>query len=448
MTFWIGVLAVVLGLMISIALHEIGHMVPAKRFGVRVPQYFVGFGPTIWSFRRGETEYGIKALPLGGFVRLVGMFPPRQSEASDEAVAEERLRRRGLRGWFQSVAEDARLVSAEDVRPGEEHRAFYALSVPKKLAVMFGGPFVNLIISIVLFTILLSGIGVAVNTNSVQQVVGCASGVGAAECTETDEPSPAVLAGFESGDVILSWDGQAVSDWVGVATAIRDGGFDPVPVVVQRGEEEITLTVTPVPVERQTFDDDGRLVVEDGQPVTATVAYVGIAPGTERERQSIGAVADLTWLQFTGVVQVVVTLPQRLASIASSVIGDSERDPSIIGVVGIGRVAGELTEINADRGFVAQISGILTVLAALNMALFVFNMIPLPPLDGGHIAGALYEGARRRIGSWRAAQAAGGKRRFADTAKLMPVTYGMVMLMLGMFVLLLIADITNPVSLL
>ncbi|WP_420111424.1 M50 family metallopeptidase [Pseudactinotalea sp.] len=434
--FWIGVLAVAVGLMISIALHEIGHLVPAKKFGVRVPQYFVGFGPTLWSRKRGETEYGVKAIPLGGFVRMVGMFPPARTVQSEDAVAEEKLRRRGLVGWAKNVTEEAREVSLEELEPGDENRAFYQLSTPKKLAVMFGGPFVNLVLSFILFAIVVSGIGFTVYTNSVASVSECVQASVEGECAPDAAASPSVEAGFEPGDVVVSWGGTAVEDWAGVSAAIQAGGTDPTEVVVERDGTQTTLTVTPTLIEREVRNEDGTTTVQE-------VPYVGIVSAIDHEPQPLSAVPAMVGEQLTATVGVVLTLPQRLVSIAQAVFGSGERDPNVIGVIGIGRVAGDLTEASADSGFTAQVANILVILASLNMALFVFNMIPLPPLDGGHIAGALFEGGRRQVARWRNRPNPG----FADTAKLMPLTYAMVILFLGMGLLLAVADIFRPVVL-
>src|SRR5690625_922630 len=167
MEFWFGVGVMVVGIVVSIALHEIGHLIPAKAFGVKVTDYFVGFGKTLWSTRRGETEYGVKMLPLGGFVRMVGMFPPARA---DVAATTERT---GIRGWADRAAQDARSFSAEEVAPGQEHRAFYSLSAPKKLAVMFGGPVMNLLICAVLFAIILTTFGQLTPTNRLATVSEC-----------------------------------------------------------------------------------------------------------------------------------------------------------------------------------------------------------------------------------------------------------------------------------
>ena len=159
----LGILIFAVGLLASIALHELGHMAPAKKFGVKVPQYMVGFGPTLWSRKKGETEYGIKGIPLGGYIRMIGMFPPNPKGVQDR----EHLGRMGL------MIEDARDEVLSEIAPEDEHRTFYRLSVPKKLTVMFGGPFMNLVIATILFTISLSVIGRPEVTTTVSEVIAC-----------------------------------------------------------------------------------------------------------------------------------------------------------------------------------------------------------------------------------------------------------------------------------
>src|SRR5690554_4104076 len=189
----IGIVVLVVGLLVSIALHEVGHMVPAKRFGVRVSEYFVSFGPTLWSRKGRETEYGVKAIPLGGFVRLVGMVPP----------AERVKPVRGPR-WVARLIADAREASVEEILPGEDHRAFYQLTWWRKVIVMFGGPLVNLVLAVLLFTVVLSTIGVPTASLNVGAIVPCVPATASAECAPGDPESPAALAGIEAGDTITA----------------------------------------------------------------------------------------------------------------------------------------------------------------------------------------------------------------------------------------------------
>ena len=432
----VGVLVFVVVLLASIALHEVGHMLPAKRFGVRVSQYMVGFGPTLWSRTRGETEYGIKALPLGGYVRLVGMYP------TDAAVGA-----REPRNWFQRVAADARAASADEIHPGEDHRAFYRLSTPKKLVVMLGGPVMNLFIAVVLLVVAYVGIGVPTASTTVATVSQCIVAADAPEgttCAADDPAAPAAAAGLEPGDRIVSYDGVEVSSWEQVSGLIRDTTDRSVPVVVERDGREVELTATPVVADRPVVDDDGLVVTDaDGRPVLQPVGFLGISPANEIRRQPLGeafaVAADGTWQTM----KVVVTLPQRIVDLVSTTVAGGERDQtSIVGPVGIGRFAGEIASMDSEPVAV-RAAGLLSTLAMLNLALFVFNLLPLPPLDGGHVVTALWEGARRQVARVRGAS----RPRPSDSARLVPLAYTVFVLLGGVGLLLVYLDIVNPVRL-
>ncbi|MFC7405273.1 M50 family metallopeptidase [Georgenia alba] len=436
MDFAVGVLILVVGLIVSIALHEIGHLVPAKRFGVKVPQYMVGFGPTLWSRTVNGTEYGVKLLPLGGYVRLVGMFPPAR------AGARVRTRRDGR----PTMVEEARAAALEEIGPGEEHRAFYRLSVPKKLVVMFGGPLMNLVISAVLLAVVAVGLGVGAYTTTLANVQQCVpEDPQATECAASDPAAPGAESGLQPGDQVLSWGGTPVETWEEVSAAIEGGGTGPTQVEVRRDGEVETLTVTPTLAERPVVDDDGQPRVDAaGDPVTEERPYVGIGPTFELVRQPVTEVPGMVWDLFVRTGEIVLTLPQRLVDVAQAAFGTGERDGSVVGLVGVGRFAGEIASLEGQGyGLAERTADMTSLLISLNMALFVFNLIPLLPLDGGHIAGALWEGTRRRFARWRSAPDPGP----VDTAKLLPVTYGVVAVMLGMSLLLAYADIVRPVSL-
>lgn len=435
MAYLVGVVVMVLGVLVSIALHEVGHMVPAKRFGVRVSQYMVGFGPTLWSRTRGDTEYGMKAIPLGGYVRMVGMYPPPDAVGNPP-----------VRGWLGRVAQEAREVSVEEIRPGEDHRAFYRLSTPKKLTVMLGGPVMNLLIAAALLTVVLVGVGVPTPTATVAVVTPCVPAVGAQECTAVDPTSPAVAAGLEVGDVVTSFDGVAVTSWSQLSGLIRGAGGRAVPVVVERDGAERALTVTPAQVDRPVIDATGAAVLDtSGSARTEPVGYLGIGPEFVLQSQPLSAVPGSVGTAVAGTARIVVTLPARVVDVAQAAFGSEPRQQdSVIGVVGIGRIAGEVAaDGGGDFGLTGQVLTMLSLLASLNIALFVFNLIPLLPLDGGHVAGALWEGARRQVARLRGLP----RPRPVDIARMMPLAYGMFVLLAGVGVLLIYADIVRPVPL-
>lgn len=438
--FVVGVLVVILGVVVSIALHEVGHLVPAKLFGVKVTQYMVGFGRTLWSRQRGETEYGIKAIPLGGYVRMIGMYPPSRSRASAAPRA-------GVRGYFDALADEARAASAEEVPPGEEHRAFYALSVPKRLVVMVSGTVTNLLIAAVLFVAVLSGFGVPAQTSTLGSVAQCVIPIDEGEraCTAADVAAPGAVAGLQAGDEVLSWGGQPVTDWRELSAAIRAGGTESVEVVVRRAGEDLALTVTPVLADRPVIEDGQYVTDDDGALVLAPSAFVGVGPTVERVRQPVTAGLSVTADAVVQTGAVVLTLPQRLVDVIQSSLGEGERDnEGVIGLIGVGRVAGELATGDTETyPLSARFANLLTIIASLNVALFVFNLLPLLPLDGGHAAGAAWEGIRRQVARIRRRPDPGP----VDVARAMPLAYAVIVLMVAMTLVLAWADIVNPVAL-
>lgn len=438
MAYLVGVLILVVVLLVSIALHEVGHMVPAKRFGVRVGQYMVGFGPTVWSRKRGETEYGLKAIPLGGYVRLAGMYPPAKAVGDPPADG----------SWATRLAADARQASAEEIPAGQEHRAFYRLSTPKKLVVMLGGPVMNLVIAGVLLGIAYSGIGVPGPTTTLASVSACvlpADAPADRECMSSDPAAPGAAAGLLPGDKVVSYDGVAVESWDQLSTLIRETGERQVPVVVDRGGERVELSATPVVAERPVFDAAGAPVTgPDGKVTTTPVGFLGISPASATQRASIAEVPGLVGDRAWATMKVVATLPARAWDVLRDTAEGQPRDgSSVVGLVGIGRFAGEIASADgAGVDNALRAAGLLEMLAALNLSLFVFNLIPLPPLDGGHVAAALWEGAKRQVARLRGRPRPGP----FDTARLVPLAYAVFVVLGGLGVMLIWADIVNPVT--
>jgi membrane-associated protease RseP (regulator of RpoE activity) len=446
--YFLGVLFMALGISVSIALHEAGHLFWAKKFGVKVTHFMVGFGPTIWSRTRGETEYGIKAIPLGGYNRIVGMIPPRPGADPSMVSA-------STTGRFSQLIDQARKDSMEQVTPGDEDRVFYKLSTPKKVVVMMGGPVMNLIIAAVLLGGIFTLYGVATMTSRVSSVSQCvqtapSNGKAPAACSPSDPQAPANLAGIRPGDRILAMAGQPVSSWDDVRALVRPNGGHKISVVVERNGQRVSLAATPILTNVPRYDAKGNAIVaSDGKAVVDRVGFMGFSPSEELVKQPVTAVPSLIGTQIAATAGVVVRIPQKMVGIAKAAFGGGARDPNgPISVVGVGRVAGEVAD-GQLAGAIGSGSGsakfiiLLGLIASLNIALFVFNMIPLMPLDGGHVAGALWEGLKRQVARLRGRPDPG----YVDVAKALPVTYVVSVGLIGMAVLLMYADVVNPIKL-
>lgn len=405
----IGVLVIVVGLLISVALHECGHMIPAKKFGVYVPEFAVGFGPQIFGVKKGETTYSLRAILLGGYVRLVGMFAP----------ARDGVKTTNRRGK-PTLAQEAREASMEEIPEGYGSRAFYLLHPAQKIIVMISGPLVNLFLSILFLSIALVGIGIPKASLTLSEVPQQLTTQGATV------DAPAYAAGIRAGDTITGVNGSAVTSWEQMRQSIA-GSQGSIDIDYLRNGQLFHVNVDPL-----------RL----GDNVS-----IGVIAGTEYQAASVGTVASAIGETFTGTVSVVARLPIALWDVGRSIFTGAPRDSGgVMSVVGIGRIAADATSSDvtaSSGGWLRSAALLLSILASLNMALFVFNLLPFPPLDGGHIVPAIYEWIRRGFARVRGREVPPP----VDTARLMPLTYTMGTILVAMTVLLMIADIVVPISL-
>ncbi|RZU10793.1 membrane-associated protease RseP (regulator of RpoE activity) [Streptomyces sp. BK239] len=427
--FILGIVVFAVGLLVSIAWHELGHLSTAKLFGIRVPQYMVGFGPTVWSRNKGETEYGVKAIPFGGYIRMIGMFPPGE---------DGRITARSTSPW-RGMIEDARSAAYEELQPGDETRMFYTRKPWKRVVVMFAGPFMNLVLAFVLFLIVLMGFGIQQQTTTVASVSPCviAQSQNRDTCKPSDPASPAAAAGMEKGDKIVSFDGRRTEDWDTLSDLIRDSAGRQVPIVVDRDGKEVTLRATIATNQVAKKDAAGAYV--QGEYVKA--GFLGFSAATGVVKQDFGD--SVVWMtdRVGDAVDSLAALPSKIPALWDAAFGDGPREPdSPMGVVGAARVGGEIATLDIPAS--QQLAMFVMLLAGFNLSLFLFNMLPLLPLDGGHIAGALWESLRRTVAKVLRRPDPGP----FDVAKLMPVAYVVAGIFICFTILVLIADVVNPIK--
>ena len=418
----------------------------ARRFGMRVPQFMVGFGPTVWSRRRGETEYGVKAIPLGGYIRIVGMIPPAEEGESKRATR--------MRKFIAEV----RGAALNDVLPTDGKRVFYAKPWWQRVIVMFAGPFHNLVLAVVFFALVLTAVGTNVITTQIQQVPACVLPAGAnpkADCTTPvdakgqlctagtagcalPEASPAAKAGLRPGDTIVAVGGKplkptAFDSWTVVQDAIRAHPGQAIRLTVERQGVRRAVTVTPI---------ENTVYATDGSDATMKAGYLGIQPTLGFARQSFSDVPDYFGMITSQSLQRLAQIPGRIPQVFRAAFLGAKRDPNgPIGVVGVGRISGEVFAQKSFTGL-EKVSVFLSLLASINLVLFLFNLLPIYPLDGGHIAGAIYERIRAAIARVRGRPDPGP----FDIARLMPVAYAVAGVFLVVSALLVVADIVNPIN--
>ena len=374
----------VVGFCLAIAavvmLHEAAHFAVAKLSGMKATEFFLGFGPRLWSVRKGETEYGIKALPLGGYVKIIGM---------------SNLER--------------------DIDPADEPRTYRQATYPRRLAVALAGVATHFVLAFLLLVVLLSAVGVPNYDKPTLQV-------GALSRLDTGA-SPAVDAGFRVGDRIVAVNGTPVTAWDDVRSFISGNAGQPVTFLVDRKGVQQELRVVPTVLER---NGEAR-------------GFVGISPRPAVETMgpvaaSGEAVVDI-WKLTTGSFAALGSFfsPGSLSNYADQLTNadgaaSQSDDSRIISVVGVARIAGQAAESGAFN--------VIYLLVLMNIFIGVFNLIPLLPLDGGHVAIATYERIRSRA----------GRRYQADVGKMMPVAAAVIVVLVLLGVTSIYLDIVRPLS--
>ncbi|MGQ0574706.1 MAG: M50 family metallopeptidase [Pseudonocardia sp.] len=397
MAFALGVTLFALGIAVSIALHEAGHLLTAKYFGMKVRRYFIGFGPKIFSFRRGETEYGLKAIPAGGFCDIAGM------------------------------------TALDPVTPDEVPRAFFRKPTWQRVVVLSAGSVTHFAVGILLLYVLLLGWGQAQADDSRPTAVGqvtCAADQVSAQAFAPcgpGVPAPAAEAGLRSGDQIVAVAGTPTPTWAQVVTAIRDAR-GPTPVVVERDGAQVPLVVDVVAAQR--FTPDGQAI---------EVGAIGVAPQPPQlveygPLSAIPATFELTGTMFERVWQGILLFPEKIPRLVDAIAGEPRDIDTPVSVVGASVLGGEAV----DRGLWEFF---ILLLAALNFFIGVFNLLPLLPLDGGHIMVNLYERAR----DWTRSRLGKVPMPPVDYTRLLPITFVLILVGGAVSLLTLTADIVNPI---
>ena len=391
MSFLIGVLIFVVALLVSVMLHEAGHFVTAKAFGMKATQFFVGFGTTLWSRRRGETEYGVKALPVGGFVKITGM------------------------------------TSLDDVDPADEPRSFRAKPGWQRAIVLAAGSFMHFLIAFVLLLILAVGVGIADQSGATVNVLTLRPGHAAGRVRHGDPRSPAALAGLKSGDKIIAVAGQPVHNWYQIGKAIKDHpAGSPVPFTIERGSREITKQVTLASVSWRKGAFLG---------VSPTVIYSQAGPikGITYAGSQFGSIASQS---VTALGRIPKAIPYLFSKDRASTPGGQ-----VSSMVGAANITGDV--VAANIGWQQKLSVVLLIIIEVNIFVGIFNLVPLLPLDGGHLAIVLYE----RVRAWIARLFRRPDPGPVDIKRLIPVSVGVFALIVAFGLLLIAADIINPLSL-
>lgn len=376
----LGILAFILALLISVMIHEFGHYLTAKHFGMKVSEFFLGFGARIFSRQVGETEFGIKAIPAGGYCRIEGMTP------------------------------------GDSMPEGEEGRAFYRASSGRKLIVLGAGSFLHFVVGYLLLFSLFAGIG----TTQALPVIG-----------EVIKGSAAQSAGIMVGDEVISINGKKVSQWSKDVLAIRNSHGKELELGINRGGQDLIITATPT---LETIDGRKRFLL--GIVNTAGLKRTDVVT-------SVSKAGIVTKNLLVESVKSLAKLPSKIPALWGQTVSGQTRDVNgLVGVVGVARVSGQAVSSSALSA-AERVATFVLIIASLNIFVGLFNLLPILPLDGGHMAVAIADELRAFFARLR------GRPRPAaiDVTVLTPITMVVFVILAALTLLLLVADIVNPVVL-
>ncbi len=374
----LGILAFAVALLLSVMVHEFGHYITAKKFNMKVTEFFLGFGTKLWSFTKGETEFGVKAIPAGGYCRIEGMTPTDQMPA------------------------------------GEESRAFFTASSGKKLIVLGAGSFAHFLIGFLLIFSIFFGVGYTALLSNIAQV---------------SPNSAASEAGFLAGDKIIEVDGQIVKDWYLDSRKIAESQGKQMRFTIDRAGEILTLTARP-----QYLQDQKRYVLGVVTEIgTKRESFIPAITGSAR------ATATLTKES----VKSLFALPSKVPQLIRQTFMGEERNPDgLVGIVGAARVSGDAVssqKLNSNE----RVTTFILIVASLNIFVGLFNLLPFLPLDGGHMAIAIADEFRALFARIRKKPRPAG----IDVNVMTPITMAVFGVLAVLTLILLVADIINPISL-
>lgn len=391
----LGVLGFVIALLLSVMIHEAGHFISARFFGMKVTEFFLGFGKRLWSFRKGETEYGIKAIPAGGYCRIVGMS------------------------------------AREELPEADRDRAFYRHSVPQRLVVLGAGSFLHFILGFLLLLSIFAGVGVLRSIPTISSIASCVpTTTSQTKCGPSDLISPAKAAGLRAGDRIISINGQKMVDWVDGITLIQRSPGKSLDFLIAREGRSLDLTITPA---KRVINGKASGYVG----IQNDIALMPLAFGP-----SLTNASDVFRSIISSSVSSLWSLPSKIPTLLHQTFGGGKRDSSsLVGVIGVAEASAQ----NATSGSTTpgeKLDNFLLMIASLNIFVGIFNLLPLLPLDGGHMAIAAIDGARNILARLRRRPSP----RPIELERLMPLTVVVFIFLAGLSALLLFADIFNPVN--